>query len=278
MLTRSYQELCTTFFHLSYNIIPLNIFLLLTTTTPLSHFSLFLSFFSLTLSLLPSPPLSIPLSLPLSLSVCLSPLLSLLPPLPPFFHSIPPSHSPLHSFCYFIFLFPIHSTLPCGFSLPPSNIARVGLMSLSLYYYSAWFPPTTTQEHPVLFQLHLLPPSPVPPTLQLHPPTQTITVFTTLYSHFPSQTHTPPHLSPKQVTSIPAHVQSTPHGISANPSGINNNNNNQDNPTYGNHAHLNYSPTTTYLQDLLISDPHTHTHTTAPLSSAPSPPHQPPIR
>ena len=99
--------------------------------------------------------------------------------------------------CYYVFIPQFHFTLPRGFSLAPSHIARIYLMALSLFYYSAWFPPTTTHEHLVLFHLHLCPPSPVLLALQPHPPTHTITVFTTQYSPFPSQAHIPPHLFPR---------------------------------------------------------------------------------
>ena len=65
-------------------------------------------------------------------------------------------------------VFQIHSTLPHGFSLPLSHIARIDLMTL--HYYSAWFSLTTRHEYPVLLHLHLRSPSPVLPTLQSHSP------------------------------------------------------------------------------------------------------------
>ena len=94
-------------------------------------------------------------------------------------------------------VFHIHSTLPRGFSLAPSHIARIDLMTLYLHYYKAWFPPTTTHEYPVLY---LTPPFPFPfPCSTYSPatfPAHTITVFTTQYTPFPSQAHAPPHLLP----------------------------------------------------------------------------------
>ena len=58
--------------------------------------------------------------------------------------------------CYCAFVSQFHFTLPRGFSLHPSHIARFYLTALSLHYYSTWFPPTTTHAYPVLFHLHLL--------------------------------------------------------------------------------------------------------------------------
>ena len=72
--------------------------------------------------------------------------------------------------------FLIYFTLPCGVLFPPVLLQRLA-------------PPITTHEYPVLFHLHLRSPSPVLPTLHPHSPTHTLTVFTTQFSPFPSQTH-----------------------------------------------------------------------------------------
>ena len=84
--------------------------------------------------------------------------------------------------------------------------------ALSLYCYSAWFPPTTTHKYPILFHLDHRSPSPVLPTLQPHSPTHTITEFITQFSPFPSQAHTPHHLFP------PSPSPSLPPSLSLSPS------------------------------------------------------------
>ena len=72
-------------------------------------------------------------------------------------------------------------------------------------------PPITTHEYPVLFHLHLRSPSPVLPTLHPHSPTHTLTVFTTQFSPFPSQTHTTAPLSSLSPSTLTSNSLHQPH-------------------------------------------------------------------
>ena len=118
-------------------------------------------------------------------------------------------------FTFFLFmLLCICFAISLHSSLPPSHTTLIDLMNLSLHFTTTArgsLPQPHTYVHPVLFHLHLRSPSPVLPTLHPHSPTHTITVFTTQFSPFPSQTHTTAPLSSLSPSTLPSNFLHQPH-------------------------------------------------------------------
>ena len=107
--------------------------------------------------------------------------------------------------CYYVFLPEFVLILPREFSLPPSHTALIYRTTFSLPYPSAWFPPTTTHVHYVLFHLQLCSISPVPPIPHPHSPlTQSQhNSILSLHGHTQHRTSSLPPITDINRTGIP---------------------------------------------------------------------------